>query len=256
MDLQVSQDYGYYNYTNNYDVVVYAVIFAISICAFTAFDYINLKKDVKNEMLQNDKIFREFEKYRKHVDHLETNILDLETNILDLGEKIKNINKNINLALDQNLDYVNRQLLIQNSSIEEVNSKVICETEEMRSELSRNIYDLKNSFKEELEELRVTLFSEVEELEEGRSSIADKVDEVCLNLTAKLDEKMQFDKDLLHDMHRYLYFGSMNGRIADTVQGFFKQFYGFDYETNMSAITNKMLEKTHPLHNMPLVPGT
>jgi len=120
MDLQVSQGFAYNN--NNCDIITYIVIFAIYVFAISAFDYEKLKKDVNND---TQKTVREFE-------ILKNRITDLETHVLGLEEKIGNINKNTNSALEQHLDYVNRQLLIQTATIEELNAKIMFETQPVR----------------------------------------------------------------------------------------------------------------------------
>lgn len=239
MDLQVSQGFVN-NHANNYDVVVYAVIFAVSICAFTAFDYAKLKREVKLEIQNNNIIMGEFEKYRRLV-------RDLETHILGLEGKIGNITKNANAALEQQLDYVNRQLLIQNGTIEELNAKIVCESDENRCRLSRTTRDLKDEILEEMEKLESRIESQIEELDEGQSFVSNKVDDVHTSLTEKLAEKNHMDKQVVHEMYQYLYFGNMEGSINETLQGFFKQFYGFDFEQKINPITDKMLNESHPV---------
>jgi hypothetical protein len=228
MDLQVSQGFVNSN-ANNYDVVVYSVIFAISMCAFTAFDYIKLKREVKLEIQNNNIIMGEFEKYRRLV-------RDLETHILGLEGKIGNITKNANSALEQQLDYVNRQLLIQNGTIEELNAKIVCETEESRARLSRTTCDLKDEILEEMEKLESHIESQIREL-----------DDVHESLTEKLAEKNHMDKQVVYEMYQYLYFGNMEGSINEALQGFFKQFYGFEFEKKINSITDKMLNESHPV---------
>ena len=53
MDLQVSKGFVN-NDANNYNVVICVVVFTLSICAFNAFDYIKLKRDITIELKKND----------------------------------------------------------------------------------------------------------------------------------------------------------------------------------------------------------
>jgi chromosome segregation ATPase len=239
MDLQVSQGFVN-NHANNYNVIICVIVFTLSICAFTAIDYIKLKKELKLENEKNYIIIGEFEKYRRLV-------RDLETHILGLEGKIGNITKNANTALEQQLDYVNRQLLIQNGTIEDLNAKIVYETDESRSRLLRTAKDIKSEILEEMEKLESHIESQIEELEEGQSFVSNKVDDVHASLTEKLAEKNHMDKQVVREMYQYLYFGNMEGSINEMLQGFFKQFYGFEFEQKINPITDKMLNESHPV---------
>jgi hypothetical protein len=241
MDLQVSQGFVNSN-ANNYDVVIYSVIFAISMCAFTAFDYIKLKREVKLEIQNNNIIMGEFEKYRRLV-------RDLETHILGLEGKIGNINKNTNTALEQQLDYVNRQLLIQNGTIEELSAKIVCETEENRSRLSRTTRDLKDEILEEMEKLESFIESQIGELDEGQSFVSNKVDDVHASLTEKLAEKNHMDKQVAYKMYTHLYYalGEINDpKVLKGLRWFYRECYEFDYDAEFRESVNNLRKKDQP----------
>jgi hypothetical protein len=256
MDLQVSQDFGYTNsnYNYNYDIIVYSSLFTVCIIAISAFDYIKFKNDVYNETEKNRKIMSEIEFLKKQnyvsrstISDLESHISVLESHISFLEKKTKNINKNTNSALEQHLDYVNRQLLIQTASIEEVHSKLLHETEENRSRLSRSICDVRTDVREHLDELRATISSQMAEFEEEQSILSNKIDDVHFGVTTKLVEKMKLDKQVAYDMYRYLYFGFMEGSISEAMQGFFKHFYEFEFDPKMDTNIDKILNDTHPV---------
>jgi len=249
MDLQVSHDFGYanYTYTYSYDIIVYSSLFAICIFAIGAFDYLKLKNDIYNETQKNHKIVSEFELFKQKMRELESHILDIESDVASVEEKTRNINKNTNSALEQHLDYVNRQLLIQTASIEDVHSKLMYETEENKSRLSRTICDVRTDVREHLDELRETISGQMEELEESQSTLSNKIDDVDFGLTSKLVEKMKLDKEVAYDMYRYLYFGFTEGSVIEGLQGFFKHFYGFEFEPKMETNIDKILNETHPV---------
>ena len=248
MDLQVSHEFGYNNRENNYNVIVYAIIFTISMCAFTAFDYIKLKKEVSLEIQKNNIIVGEFEKYRRLV-------RDLETHILGLEGKIGNITKNANAALEQQLDYVNRQLLIQNGTIEELNAKIVCETEESMARILRATCDLKDEILEEMEKLESHIESQIRELDEGQSFVSNKVDDVHTSLTEKLAEKNHTDKKVVYDMYCYLlrglHYGGANSCV-NVIRGFFHHFYDFDYNPQFTKEMVDIIDnKTIPTNPYP-----
>ena len=249
MDLQVSHDFGYANYTYaySYDIIVYSSLFAICIFAIGAFDYLKLKNDIHIETQKNHKIMREFETFKKQILDSISRISDLESDVTSLEEKTSNINKSINSALEQQLDYVNKQFLLQNASIEDVHSKLVYETDNTRAKLSQSLYDI-----------RATISGQMEELEESHSILSNKIDDVHFGLTTKLVEKMQLDKQVAYDMYRYLYFGFTEGSVIEAMQGFFKHFYEFEFEPKMEENIDKILNETHPVrikrNNLPLQP--
>jgi hypothetical protein len=241
MDLQLAQEKEPYNY-NYYNFQVIICIASLTIFIIVIVDYIQLKKVVNKETQEIFKILCELKQIDKKIFNLNVYSSQVEN-------KVGNINKTINAALEQQLDYNNRQFITQNASIEEINLKLFRDSEESRAFVSRQISDIKSKFFERIEEIETALTHEIEELEEEQVILVNKIEERDGFLLNKIDEKVVLDKKIAYDMYRYLYFaGGVGEGFCEILQGFFKQFYGFEIELHMDTKINKMINDTHPAH--------
>lgn len=253
MDLQLAQETAPYNYNYyNYEVILFVTVLTAFI--IITIDRVQIKRLINNETQVRYKLLHEFLQ-------LNNNVSIYEKEVSQLENKIGNINKNINSALEQQMDYINRQLLTQNASIEDVNVKLFHDAEESRAFVSRQIADIKSKVFEKMEEIETVLKHEIEELEEEHTILVNKIEERDGFLLNKIDENNALDKQMVYDMYRYLYFGIMQGsgdaaftdntfvqgnHVYQTLKGFFKNFYGFEFDQKIEPNITKMLNETHP----------
>jgi len=247
MDLQLAQEKEPYNYSYyNYQVVL--SIASLTIFIIVIVDYIQLKKVVNKEIHEICKILCELKQIDKKIFNLNVYSSQVEN-------KVGNINKTINAALEQQLDYINRQFITQNASIEDINLKLFRDSEENRAFVSRQISDIKSKFFERIEEIETALTHEIEELEEEQVILVNKIEERDGFLLNKIDEKAVIDKKVVHDMYCYLlrglHYGGVNNCV-NVMRGFFHHFYDFEYNPQF---TKEMLDiidnKTIPTNPYP-----
>lgn len=241
MDLQLAKESELYNY-NHYNYQVILFITALTAFIIIAIDYIQLKRLVNKETQSNYKILCEIKEINKKLFSSTVVCSQLET-------KIGNINKTINSALEQQMDYINRQLLTQNASIEDVNVKLFHDAEESRAFVSRQISDINSKLFERMEEIQSDISNQVKELEEKQTLVESKMETIQNDVVYKIEEKFALDKKIVYDMYCYLKNSvTLDSSLQDTVRGFFAYFYNFSYNPTVRSDFCMAVQDSHPYH--------